>query len=92
MIFYILKNYEILSRTFHDTGPRSVKRRHQNNWNMELKFFSYLQTGPNFVMTHERKLEVIYNYMMLLLIAYFHTVNATWIEAIHGVVSDSKIF
>ena len=43
-------------------------------------------------MTHERKLEVIYNYMMLLLIAYFHTVNATWIEAIHGVVSDSKIF
>lgn len=43
-------------------------------------------------MTHERKLEVIYNYMMLLLKAYFHTVNATWIEAIHGVVSDSKIF
>ena len=56
---------------------------------MELKFFSYLQTA---VMTHERKLEVIYNYMMLLLKAYFHTVNATWIEAIHGVVSDSKIF
>lgn len=41
-------------------------------------------------MTHERKLEVIY--MMLLLIAYFHTVNATWIEAIRGVISDSKIF
>lgn len=83
-----LYNYEILSRTFHDTGPRSVKRRHQNNWNMELKFF--LQTGPHYVMTHERKLEVIY--MMLLLIAYFYTVNATWIEAIRGVISDSKIF
>lgn len=59
---------------------------------MELKFFSYLQTATHYVMTHERKLEVIYNYMTLLLKAYFHTVNATWIEAIHGVVSDSKIF
>lgn len=60
---------------------------------MELKFFSYLQTATHYVMTHERKLEVVYNYMqMLLLKAYFHTVNVTWIEAIHGVVSDSKIF
>lgn len=82
MIFYITTKYyhersTILARVQWSEG---IKTMETWNWN----------SGPHYVMTHERKLEVIY--MMLLLIAYFHTVNATWIEAIRGVISDSKIF